>query len=274
MKKALARFAFGTYERLLSLLAAVAPRSAFAAARAAGSLRHRLSRRWPAADEVARILPGLRTEEAAAIARRIAEEEAMQRVLAKAMRWFGTAPLRDVVSMDAALEAIRGPAILTLFHAGALHAVGAALERLPVPVLAFRQGVLLRPRGALTSVTDLDTDAERAAAFHRALVHLRGRGIVAMTADLAPGAAIDVPLFGRTLRLARGPFALARLTGAPLVPVAVRREGDRIVVSSAEPIAGGDERTMALALGAWLEAWLREHPADLSLALVNELLRR
>jgi lauroyl/myristoyl acyltransferase len=220
------------------------------------------------------VLSWLDVAEAAAIAQRIAEEEAMQRVLAKAVRWFGTRVLRDVVAMDAGVAGIRGPAILTLFHAGALHAVGSALERLPVPVLAFRQGVLARPRGSLQSVTELDTEAERAAAFHRALVHLRGGGVVAMTADLAPGASIDVPLFGATLHLARGPFALARLTGAPLVPVAVRREGDRIVVSAAEPIAGGDERAMAVALAAWLEAWLRERPADLSIALVNELLRR
>ena len=59
------------------------------------------------------------------------------------------------------------------------------------------------------------------------LHHLRDGGIVAVQLDrVSPGGrAIEVPFFGRPMAMPEGPFALASIAEAPLVPVFVRRAG-------------------------------------------------
>jgi KDO2-lipid IV(A) lauroyltransferase len=59
------------------------------------------------------------------------------------------------------------------------------------------------------------------------LRHLKQDGIVAMQLDrrLRGGRSIDVSLFGRSFEVPEGPFRLAALAGAPVVPLFARRQG-------------------------------------------------
>jgi hypothetical protein len=275
---ALARRAFDAAERPLVRLAPRLPRLAFALARVAGAWRWRLSRRWPSAADVRLLVATRSRREAAALARRIAAQEAMHRVLAGAIRRHGAIDfLQPLVTLDPSLTSIRAPAILVTFHLGAIQALGAALERMPVPVVAFRDGRLYEPAGSLTIETTQGGELHRALTFHRALGHLGRDGLVMLAADVVPGVSIDVPFLGRTLRLARGPFALACRSGAPLVPLAARAEGNSITAFAGAPLlAGGpcDETALAAALAAWLESYVAAHPAELTVALVNAVLRR
>lgn len=269
---ALARGAFDAIEWLLMRVAARWPRVAFAGARKAGSMRQRLSGRWPAASDVQRLFP---SADARAIAKQIAGAEAMSRVLVGAVRASGSAFLPGIVSLDATLRAVRGPAILATFHAGALHAVHAVLDELGQEVLVLRDGDYATSRGLVTMETTAGTDQERAAAFHRALGVLRRGGILVVAADLAAGASINVRFLDHDLRLARGPFALARLGRAPIVPFLARLENDAIVVAGGAAIpANDDEATPARALAAWFERELQDRPHETGLALVNQLLAR
>ena len=264
----LVRYAFNAAEWLLVWIAPRFQHFAFAAARVAGESRHRLSRRWPTAAEVSRLLPHLSPQDADALAQRIASEEAMRRVLARAVRRYGIDYLQPTVSFDSTLATLRAPAILTTLHVGEIHALGPVLERMPAPVLALRDGFFFEAKGTLTKASTRGGELQRVRAFHRALAHLRGGGFVVLGADITGNAVIEVPFLGETLRLARGPFALSRMTGAPIVPIVARRDGRAIVVTT-----GSDETAHALALAAWFEEWLRERPEDLSVALVNSLLR-
>jgi hypothetical protein len=272
VSRKLARGAFDRIEQLVARAAPRFPRSAFVVARAAGALRQRLSRQWPSAGQVALLFPHLDRPEAARLAARIAAQEAMNRVLAAAVRRDGIDYVQPLIAASAPVAAIRGPAILAIFHAGSVQALGAVLERMSAPVLAFREGLLFPPKGTLAVETTKGDALHRAGAFHRALAHLRQGNFVALAPDVVPGASIDVPCLGQTLRLSRGPFALARLTGAPLVPLIARREGHVIAAIAGDPIpAGDDETALAMALGAWLERYLTAHPEDLSVALINAM---
>lgn len=56
---------------------------------------------------------------------------------------------------------------------------------------------------------------------------LRRNEVVALQLDRIPGSARSVPFFGSPARFPIGPFVLARLSGAPLIPVFIPRLGTR-----------------------------------------------
>lgn len=100
---------------------------------------------------------------------------------------------------------------------------------------------------------------------------LRRGACVAIQVDRVPlgGRALPVSLWGKPAALPRGPFALARATGAPLLPVFTRRSGflaveARLFPPITIPRRGGDEamldaaRQIAASLGAWIEAYPTE----------------
>jgi phosphatidylinositol dimannoside acyltransferase len=101
---------------------------------------------------------------------------------------------------------------------------------------------------------------------------LREGGVVAVLADLAkPGMrAVEVSLVGDPVLLPAGPAALARITGAPMIPVAVlpiASRAWRLVLG--RPIAapprssgrGGERRAVQALADAWSEV-LRRHPTE------------
>lgn len=260
------RRAFDGLEGRLAGLAVRHPRAAFSMAGALGSLRNRLSRRWPEPAQVRVLFPALSRSEAARAAWRIAALEARNRLLVRRIRQ-GERPLVDVPD---AFAALRPPLLLGTFHVGAVHALGPALERLPGPVLALRQGLLYT--GALEVMSIAGDEQSRAAVFLRAMAHLRAGGFVALALDVATGPGIAVPCLGRELELARGPFALARLAGVPIVPLAARWRQERVEVRTGEPIAPAEEAGMAASAARWLESYLLESPAELGLGLLRSLL--
>jgi KDO2-lipid IV(A) lauroyltransferase len=100
-----------------------------------------------------------------------------------------------------------------------------------------------------------------------ALDWLRAGKMVAVQMDRpVPTGALRVPLFGRPFSLPRGPFALARLAGVPLLPVFASRRGFfdyRIDVGHpiAPPVGTGrsDFERAARAFGRQFEQHLRGH---------------
>jgi lauroyl/myristoyl acyltransferase len=243
--------------RALARIAASHPKVAYALAGALGAFRNRLTRRWPTADEMQSLF-GDRE-----VAPRIAALNEKNRLLVRAIQRHGLDAVRPLVTLDTTFD---GPRILAMFHVGALHAIGAALERLGRPVLAARaKGLLFTPRPPLEIAVVDDTPESRAALLHRALQHLRGGGSVALAIDEVPGDAIETRCLGRTLRLAPGAFALARWSGVPIVPITARWTGSTIRVDAGHELASPGDAA------AWLEDYLRESPSELTLGLLRKL---
>lgn len=104
----------------------------------------------------------------------------------------------------------------------------------------------------------------------RAQRALRDNRVVSITAGGWEGQRIaTVRLFGQPMDIAVGAPGLARLTGAPLLPVfAVRDEsGDtiRVVVDEPIPVAADGQRDIVLqaaaqAYASRVEPWIRRHP--------------
>jgi lauroyl/myristoyl acyltransferase len=100
---------------------------------------------------------------------------------------------------------------------------------------------------------------------------LRRNGLVSVTAGAWEGQRVAaVGLLGGTIELAVGAPGLARLAGAPLLPVFTVRERDgtlRVIVEEAIPLASDGETDAALdaaaqAFAARLDAYVRRYPAQ------------
>lgn len=103
------------------------------------------------------------------------------------------------------------------------------------------------------------------------IAHLKKGGVAALQLDRAPpsGRVVDVPLFGEPFRVPEGPFTLASLSGAQVVPVFARRLGFfHYELAISEPISLGRrpsseelQRAVGTAVGA-MEAFVRECPTQ------------
>jgi hypothetical protein len=275
-----ARHAFDVLERRLAGLAERRPRLALSSAAAAGHLRNRLSRRWPSPEQIHALFPGLDEWAAERVAWSVGGIEARNRLLIDWMRRAGTAPVGPLVRTRESFSALRPPLILGFFHVGAAQALSVAIERLPGPVLALRQGLLHPPRPPVRIASTEGDGQRRAAVLQRALVHLDQGGFVVVALDAVPGPGLRVPCLGRAIELARGPFAMARLTGAPLAPLVARWRGGEVEVEAGEPLAAPAEpepeaweKALAAAAGHWLERYLLGSPAEVGLGLLRALLR-
>ncbi|MEO6195520.1 MAG: hypothetical protein ABIS20_21065 [Thermoanaerobaculia bacterium] len=267
------RRTFDTLERGLAPLAARHLRMALPAASGLGALRNRLSRRWPSPEQVRTLFPHLPPRVAARAAWKIGALEARNRLLVDAIQRQGLEPVRRLMRPPSeAFAALRPPLILGTFHVGAMQGLGAAIERLPGPVLVLRLGALYSPSPPVEILSTEGDDQRRAFAFHRALTHLNGGGFVLMALDGSPGPGLRVPCLGRTLELARGPFALARLTGAPLVPLVARWRKSEVEAEVGTAIAGVEEGALAASAARWLEGYLMAAPEEIGLGLVRALL--
>lgn len=243
-------------------------RVALSLAGALGSIRNRLSRRWPDPEQVRTLFPSLPCSEAARVAWKIAALEARNRLLVECIRRGALPP----VEAPEAFATLRPPLILGTFHIGAIHALGPALEKLPGPVLALRQGRLYEPGPTVEVVSTEGDEQNRAAVFLRALSHLQAGGFVVTALDAVPGKTLAAPCLGRTLELARGPFTLARLAGVPIVPLAARWRQGAVEVAVGEALTSSEEAGLAAAAALWLEKYLLESPSELGLGLLRSLL--
>jgi hypothetical protein len=166
------------------------------------------------------------------------------------------------------VSALRPPMILATFHLGPVPALGGLLEQLPGEVLVLQRSG--QPRPSLTLLGIEADSSQRAAVFRRAVEALRGGGFVFVVVDAYKTAAtVEATFLGRQVRLARGGFALARITGAPIVPLAARWRGRRIDIVAGDPILAGDESAMAGAVTSWLEDYVRENPGEIGRKFVE-----
>jgi SAM-dependent methyltransferase len=129
----------------------------------------------------------------------------------------------------------------------------------------------------------LQTSADEARFLKRAHRALADGRIVGVNLDVVRAGGEDGFFLGRRIRVGRGAAALARLTGARLVPVTRRFLGmsGRIEVTFHEPIADGDlDRASGMAFDgalltratAWFEAQARNHPGSLRRDRLESLL--
>jgi hypothetical protein len=263
---------FDNLEQGLAVLAAGSPRTALAVAGALGRLRNRLSRNWPSPEQIRTLFPHLNPRAAARVAWRIGGLEARNRLLVARVLREGLDSVRPLIR-PLAFDGLRPPLILGTFHVGALHALGAAIEHMPGRVLALRQGLMYTPRPPVELLTTEGDTQRRAAVFQKMLSCLEDGGTVLTALDVAPGASLRVPCLGHSLTLARGPFALARITGAPIVPLVARWRGGEVEVETGPPLEGpDDEERLAASAAVWLERYLLASPAETGLALVRNLL--
>jgi lauroyl/myristoyl acyltransferase len=179
-------------------------------------------------------------------------------------------PVLPPVTIEPSLRAVRGPAILTTSHVGPVGALGALLRGMPGEVVVLHRMEWPLPSNVVGLYVAKDGVAP-AAALYRAVVALRRGGCVLILGD---GPGHRVALLGGTATFTRGPYALARLTNAPIIPLLARWNGATIDVVRGETIAAsGDEVAMAQAMAAVLERHLLEHPAQIGGYLLEQFSR-
>ncbi len=194
--------------------------------------------------------------------------------LAPLVRYRGAGLLRD-------LHARKSPAILAGWHFRTHYfMVLPALHRLGVPALALGFPPHGLPPGfAVVSPPKADA-VGRALVVRRALAHLRAGGVVGTCIDHPLGTgALPVPFLGRRLYLRRGVAALARLSGAPVIPFSQRwsASGRAVTVTFHEPLprpagpAGGRlafEQSLLAEAARRVEGYVRAFPEELCLDLL------
>jgi lauroyl/myristoyl acyltransferase len=103
------------------------------------------------------------------------------------------------------------------------------------------------------------------------LKHVRGGGVAAIQIDrTAPGSRfLEVPLFGASERMPEGPFRLAALSGAPVVPIFAHRLGYfRYEFSIEAPIwlsrraTPSELQAAAESAAASMQAFIVRHPTE------------
>lgn len=151
--------------------------------------------------------------------------------------------------------------ILCTLHLGASTGLGRFLEELPGEVLVLR-ATPPQPHRKTTSAKVGLNEWERVASTKRALDVLRSAGFVCLAADGWGRSSVAVTLVGRRITLCTGPFALARMAGAPIVPVAARWQGARMAIVAGEPIEPQEESAMAAAFAQWFDDYLRANPRE------------
>lgn len=166
------------------------------------------------------------------------------------------------------LAAVTPPAIIITFHTGALTMLGFALEQLPAEVLIVRSAAGGGPPHASfeRAVTGSE-EQQRALLFRRCVDFLRSGRFVFMAADplrVSPET-LRVPFRRGSIRLARGPFSLSRITGTPIIPLVARWCGPSVEFVLGEPVQpSGDEAGNAAAVAAWLDRYLSAAPREIS----------
>jgi lauroyl/myristoyl acyltransferase len=190
----------------------------------------------------------------------------------------GRVRLRDEGGFSARAAA-RQPMVLITWHFGLVRQLAPGLLALGTDLLALRHRPAPGPL-ALREEFVGEGVGERARALATSIAHLRNGGSVILAADGPGRPRLRVPCLGRRLGLARGAFALSRLTGAPVVPVVGLARGDELEIVVDPPLvapagATGEEleRALAAAASAWLEGLVRRHPGQLLHPLRNRLLR-
>lgn len=199
-------------------------------------------------------------------------QRARSRIGLELTRRKGFVPFRALPSP--AFATLRGPAILGTFHTGALVSLAVAIDQLQTPVFVMKDRPSdTRLPGLTTRLVPANHRAARVLAIHDAVESLRRGELVLLAVDGGSKGSLDIEFRGRSLRINRGAVALARITGAPLIPVVARWRGTRVEIVTGPPLrceADGSsdaERAMATSIVRWLETYLVESPGEVGPAL-------
>jgi hypothetical protein len=271
------------YDRSVTLSARLDPRYVLAAAGAIGKAIHRAHLCSPSPDRLAELFGPARRDRLNAIARDISGLRYQNRALVSVVQQRGIAVLERFVdpASVAGLARFREgpPVIFVTWHLGPAFALGGAFKRVGLRVFVVRRAVGYRTTAHLDVATTAGGPDARAAVFRQALARVRDGGHVIMAADgLEAGLTPPVRCLDRWVPMARGPFALARLTGAPLIPVVAQWTDDgRIRIVVGDRLAGAAagaafETAQAAAAADWLDVYLRLSPAQLWLCSLRWLL--
>ena len=265
------------YDRAVSASAPFGSGRLLAGAGAVGRLLHRLPGAVPSPGLVAAVVGDDRSiDEWRGIAREISALRYRNRATLALVSRHGAGALDPLLERDAtdALQEVRGPVVVLWWHVGPAYGLSAAIARAGLPVLSLRRARAHQPEPGI-EVAAVGDSQGRALAFARAVVRVRGGGIAIVPADGQHGTLLPpVSCLGRAVCLARGPFALARLTGAPLVPVvahwsAAGRIGVVVGARTRVPRGGSEdadlerERTAAGEAARWFERHVRQSPGQL-----------
>lgn len=258
---------------VLGWLATLSPRVAFAVTDTLGALLTIGSRR-PTRATLRSLFPYLSRHDTGHVLRRIWTTYARTLLLGGWIRRAGRAPVGLLVRENDAVRRLRPPMIVSTFHIGPTLGLGVLSERMQGETLVMRGTQFPLDRAARENVKIVEgTDQQRAAMFHRAIERLRQNGFVILALDPHEAHRIATPFFGRTLQLARGPFAMARIARVPIVPLVARWDGREIELIVGEPLPIlDDEQALAALAAQWLENYLRDSPGELS-ARILELMR-
>lgn len=270
------RIAFHRIARVLTVVANRWPRLALRMGDCLGGILRQGVRR----EDVGTLLPHVPENARARIVRRSRAEAMRSLLLVETVRHYGLGSVRKLVPPNAAMASLRPPLIVGVFHIGPVIALTTAIEQLRGNVFVLRRSTLPLERvPSITIETAVGDEQRRALAFHRALERLKAGEFVIMALDPEHAFRLPVPCLGRTLQLARGPFALARIAGVPVVPVIPRWRGTEVELVVGEPFAASTEDgtaddfelSLAESAGRWLERYLLEHPEELSTRIVELL---
>jgi hypothetical protein len=279
------------YDGLSDAACRVHPRLALAAAGAAGRVSHRLRAASPSSSEIDDLFSAanaIAAPDPHATARAISALRFRNRTILSLVRRQGLAPLARLVDPRSAArlrDQLRpsGPAIIITWHLGALFGAAAVLVHAGIPALAIRLTAVYEPTGSLELAFTGTFPEVRAATMWKAASRLKRGGVVLMAAD-GPDAerTSEIGCLGRRVTFARGPFSLARLTGAVLVPMVPRWERSgtiaAVVGEHLQPGGPPGDRTQsfeiaaAAAAAAWCESHVLASPQDLWLSTLRLLL--
>lgn len=260
----------------LRLFASRWPRTGFSVAHALAWLTQPLGRGIAEA-RISAVFPELALAELQAARRRTWSTFLQGEALDAAVERPGRRSVHPEIVPNPTFAELRPPLILASFHVGPFAALGAVLEQLGGEVLVVHRG-RFAPRRGVTLVRAGENEWERARTFHRAVTTLRSGGFVFTALDGYgeegyEASTLDASMLGGTISLARGGFALARITGTPIVPLVARWRGSMVEITIADPIpAAPGEEAMAATAARWLERYLREFPGEISLRTL-EILR-
>lgn len=263
----------GSLSLALGWLAALSPRAAFAAAGVLAALLSIASRRHTRAS-LRSLFPHLPRAAAGRILRRIWTTYARTLMLIGWMRRGGRSSILALVRDNEAVRRLRPPMIVSTFHIGPTLSLGVLSERMQGETLVLRGTQFPLDGHARHNVNLIEgNDQQRAATFHRAIERLRQNGFVVLALDPHEAHRIAAPFLGRTLQLARGPFAMARIARVPIVPLVARWAGNEIELIVGDPLPVlDDEQALAASAAQWLENYLRDSPGELS-GRILELMR-
>lgn len=259
----------------LRLLARRRPRVAFAAAHALVVITRPFGY---GIDEgvIASAFPALSPGERRAARGRTWETYLKGEAVAAAMAARGDPTAYPPVVPNRRLDELRPPLILTSFHVGPYQGLAAVLRALPGGVFAVDRGQFAG-RGDFELVAGGEDEWSRARTFRRALDALRSGAYVFVNLDAFhpdewQTATLEARLLGGSIRLARGAFALARLTGTPIVPVVASWRGTKMEVTVGGPIDPTiGEQGMADSAASWIDSYLRERPGEISVFLLDRV---